>query len=285
MAVRRLMEFSDLNTRQVANALVIFAAALPFGVEAAAAALMAAGAESSYKRYANDGESTRPEVWAAYGGRQNFRDVIRQSLLFPHDAVAGAAWTTADSVGLFQQRPMFDYGTIKDLMDPAESTRIFIRGSHEGKGRTRFFLQSPPGLTLAQRVQWTQGSEFPTGENYAPMLTVVSQLVAHFGGAAPIITAPTNPVPPPAPTVGDVLEDIMADRRPFIHFPYDGSMCEADVWNKTWSRIPDPQTLEDRKYVLQVANFPAPVLWSDLTGEKGDVANPAAFGREIPWKG
>ena len=40
------MDISDLNTRQVANALVIFAAAVPFGVEAVAAALMAAGAES-----------------------------------------------------------------------------------------------------------------------------------------------------------------------------------------------------------------------------------------------
>ncbi len=184
------MELRDLNTRQVANALVIFAAALPFGVEAVAAALMAAGAESSYLRYANNGESMRPEVWAAYGGRANFRDVIRQSLLFSHDAEAGAAWTTADSLGLFQQRPMYDYGTIAELMDPAESTRIFVRGSHGGTGRTRYFLQAPPTMTLAQRVQWTQGSEFPTGENYAPMLTVVTQLIAHFGGAP-------KPTPPP----------------------------------------------------------------------------------------
>jgi hypothetical protein len=176
------MDISDLNTRQVANALVIFAAALPFGVEAVAAALMAAGAESSYLRYANNGDSTRPEVWQAYGGRQNFRDVIRASLLFPHDAEAGAAWTTADSIGLFQQRPMYGYGSIKDLMDPGESTRIFIRGSQGGKGHTRYFLQAPKGLTLAQRVQWTQGSEFPTGENYAPMLAVVRQLISHFGG-------------------------------------------------------------------------------------------------------
>jgi hypothetical protein len=102
--------------------------------------------------------------------------------LFPHDAEAGAAWTTADSIGLFQQRPMYDYGSIKDLMDPGESTRIFIRGSHGGTGRTRYFLQAPAGLTLAQRVQWTQGSEFPTGENYAPMLAVVRQLISHFGG-------------------------------------------------------------------------------------------------------
>jgi hypothetical protein len=176
------MDISDLSTRQIANALVIFAAALPFGADAVKGALMTAAAESSFLRYANNGESTRPEVWAAYGGRANFRDVIRESLTFPHDAEAGAAWTTADSVGLFQQRPMYDYGTIADLMDPAESTRIFVRGSHEGKGRTRYFLQSPQGLSLAAKCQWTQGSEFPTGENYAPMVTVADQLITHFGG-------------------------------------------------------------------------------------------------------
>jgi hypothetical protein len=103
-------------------------------------------------------------------------------LAYPHDAEAGAEWTTADSVGLFQQRPMFDYGTIRELMDPAESTRIFVRGSHDGKGRTRYFLESPTTMTLAQRCQWTQGSEFPTGENYAPMETVAEQLIKHFGG-------------------------------------------------------------------------------------------------------
>jgi hypothetical protein len=174
------MDISDLSTRQIANALVIFAAALPFGGEAAKAALMTAAAESSFKRYANNGDSQRPEVWKAYGGQRNFRDVIRQSLTFPHDAEAGAAWTTADSLGLFQQRPMYDYGSIKDLMDPAESTRIFVRGS--AGGSTRYFLESPKTLSLAQRCQWTQGSEFPTGENYVPMETVADQLIAHFGG-------------------------------------------------------------------------------------------------------
>lgn len=174
------MDISDLSTRQIANALIIFAAALPFGGDAAKAALMTAAAESSFKRYANNGESTRPEVWAAYGGREKFRVEIRKSLTFPHDAEAGAAWTTADSLGLFQQRPMYDYGEIRDLMDPAESTRIFVRGS--AGGSTRYFLKSPKNMSLAQRCQWTQGSEFPTGENYVPMETVADQLIAHFGG-------------------------------------------------------------------------------------------------------
>jgi hypothetical protein len=177
------MDIRDLSTRQIANALIIFAAALPFGGDAAKAALMTAAAESSFMRYANNGDSQRPEVWKAYGGQKNFRDVIRQSLTFPHDAEAGAAWTTADSLGLFQQRIMYDYGSVKDLMDPAESTRIFVRGS--AGGSTRYFLESPKNMSLAQRCQWTQGSEFPTGENYAPMETVADQLIAHFGGLPP----------------------------------------------------------------------------------------------------
>jgi hypothetical protein len=78
---------------------------------------------------------------------------------------------------------MFGYGTVADLMDPAESTRIFIRGSQGG--RTKRFLDSPAGLTLAQRCQWTQGSEFPTGENYAPMEQVADELIARFGSFTP----------------------------------------------------------------------------------------------------
>ena len=73
---------------------------------------------------------------------------------------------------------MYGYGTVAELMNPTESTLIFLRGSKGGK--TRYFLQSPKGLSLAQRCQWTQGSEFPTGENYAPMEQVADELIARF---------------------------------------------------------------------------------------------------------
>ena len=52
-----------------------------------------------------------------------------------------------------------------------------------GKGKTRYFLQSPVNLSLAQRVQWTQGSEYPTGENYAPFEKVAADLVVRFGSS------------------------------------------------------------------------------------------------------
>lgn len=173
------MDIADLTAIQLVNALQVYRAAREFGESAATAALMCAGAESSYLRYANDGSTTRDDVPARW------RAIAALSLRLPHDAVAGRDWTTADSVGLFQQRPMYGYCTpdiagIGELMDPAASTRIFIRGSHGGAGSTRFFLQSPPDLTMAQRVQWTQGSEFPTGGNYVALATVADQLMAKF---------------------------------------------------------------------------------------------------------
>lgn len=182
------MRLSDLSPRQIARAEVIYRAARPFGADATKAALMTAAAESSFLLYANDGSTKRADVPAYW------RTVAAQSMAFDHDAVAPRAqgkpagtWdTTADSVGHFQQRPMFDYGSIAELMDPAESTRIFIRGSHGGAGRTRRFIDAPAGLSLAQRCQWTQGSEFPTGENYAPMEQVADELIARFGPTAPL---------------------------------------------------------------------------------------------------
>jgi len=191
------MNITDLSAKQIARAQAIYDAAKPFGADATKAALMTAADESSYLLYANDGTTKRSDV------SQYWRDVARQSMNYEHDAVAPAkppstpegTWdTTADSVGHFQQRPMYDYGTVAELMDPAESTRIFIRGSHGGAGHTRYFLQSPTDMTLAQRCQWTQGSEFPDGSNYAPMEAVADQLIQRFG-----------PIGPAQPTASDWL--------------------------------------------------------------------------------
>lgn len=191
------MKLSDLSARQIARAEVIYRTAVLWGSDAALAALMTAAAESSFLLYANDGSTRRSDV------SQYWRDIARGSLAFEHDAVAPAlpastrpgAWdTTADSLGHFQQRPMFDYGSVAELMNPAESTRIFIRGSHGGAGRTRKFLDAPADLTLAQRCQWTQGSEFPTGENYAPMEQVARDLAARFGPAPAPAPQPSQPI-------------------------------------------------------------------------------------------
>lgn len=177
------MDIGQLSPKQIARADVIYRAAIPWGEIAAKAALMTAAAESSFLLYANDGTTKRSDVSAFW------RTLARTSMQYEHDRVAprqpdSVPWgtwdTTADSCGHFQQRPMFDYGTVEELMNPAESTRIFIRGSHGGTGRTRYFLQSPKDMDLARRCQWTQGSEFPTGENYRPMETVADQLIQRF---------------------------------------------------------------------------------------------------------
>lgn len=194
------MDIRDLTVRQIANALVIFAAAIPFGADAVKAALMTSAAESSYLRYANDGsynDKDHEAIWRWYGdhfgGQRNlplaecqrvYSAHLRQSLTFTHDAVAGSALTTKDSLGHYQQREMYGYGSVADLMDPAESTRIFLRGVPGDPTRVRHWSRTdkPMNLTIAQACQWVQGSEFPTGENYAPMEAVADQLIAHFGG-------------------------------------------------------------------------------------------------------
>lgn len=184
-----MVAIGDLSAQQLANARVIFDTAIEFGIEAAKAALMTAGAESSWLRYANNGKSTRADVPVKW------RLLAAVSMGFEHDAEAGESWTTADSVWWFQQRAMYGYcdptpDGIAELCSP-ECVRIFIRGSHGGKGKTKYFLQSPTNLTLAQRCQWTQGSEFPTGDNYAPFEDVATQLVARFGG----VPQPLKPNP------------------------------------------------------------------------------------------
>lgn len=187
----------DLTAQQLTNAQAIYRAALPYGRDAVMAALMTAGAESSWLRYANNGKSTRTDVSAAA------KRVAAVSLTFDHDAVAGEAWTTADSVGLFQQRPMFGYGPVADLMDPTRSTIIFLTGN--AAHTTRAFMDAPAGLTLAQRCQWTQGSEFPTGDNYAPFENVAAQLIERFA----VVDIPTSPIPSSATGAGATVLEII----------------------------------------------------------------------------
>lgn len=175
------MKLSELSLKQIQRARVIFNAAAPFGADAVAGALMTAAAESSYKLYANDGTTKRVDVPVS------IKIKVRESLQYDHDAVAPQveAWrpvgywdTTADSMGHFQQRLMYNYGTIADLMDPEESTRIFLRGSKIAK--TKCFLDAPKELTLPQRCQWAQGSEYPSGENYEKEAVVTAQLISLF---------------------------------------------------------------------------------------------------------
>jgi hypothetical protein len=228
-----------LAEKQFANALVIYRTAIPYGRDAALGALMTAIAESSLLVYANDGSTKRVDV------PQKWRDVAARSMSFPHDAVAGSAWTTADSVGLYQQRPMFNYGTIAELMDPARSTEIFLTGNTAHT--TRAFLNAPKDLSLAQRCQWTQGSEFPTGENYAPNQPLAEFLVSKFGAGA------DTPV-----TQGDWFM--------------------ANNWDEAKAEV-DKEFADLREYIVSgnVQNAQAAAILAAPTGSKNDDGSAASL--------
>lgn len=196
-----MVQIYDLTAKQLANAQIIYDTAKPFGRDAVMGALMTAGDESSWLIYANNGMSARGDV------PQSAKRLAATSQQYPHDAVAGEAWTTADSVGLFQQRPMYGYGTVGELMDPVKSTLIFLTGN--ASHTTRAFLNAPADLTLAQRCQWTQGSEFPTGDNYAPFEDVAAQLIERFGS----VDVPTSHAPVSAGLAGITDWIAMADQN------------------------------------------------------------------------
>jgi len=210
--------------------------------------------------------------------------ILRRSLSMAHDAVGN----NGRSTGILQQ--ISDdvggvWGSMAGTMDPATSARRFLAALKVTNNR--FFvgtLQTPTGserviVELSDpiaadvlRVQQPLADEARSSNYDASKVAIAREIVAQL-------------FPTTQPAAPDLLETIMADRHPFIWFRYNGSLCEADVWNKTWSRIPNELTMNDRKYVLAVANFPEPLDWHAASGHQEDVANPAAFGREIPWAG
>jgi hypothetical protein len=60
-------------------------------------------------------------------------------------------------------------------------------------------------------------------------------------------------------------------------FTHEGKIYEADLLTGTYWHIPDPQTLKDRRYVLEANG----VRFGDHAPGQS-VGNPAAFGREVP---
>jgi hypothetical protein len=60
-------------------------------------------------------------------------------------------------------------------------------------------------------------------------------------------------------------------------FTHEGRIYEADLLTGTYWHIPNPQTLKDRRYVLESNG----VRFGDHAPGQS-VANPAAFGREVP---
>src|SRR4051812_42617671 len=104
-------------------------------------AVMVMYQESSIRNLANDGTSTQNASWP-YPGRNYWLNVTKLSLTYPHDKFGsrdGAHDT--DSIGLYQQRPAYGWGTyggsngitdphgvVQRLLDPRWEAMAFFGG-------------------------------------------------------------------------------------------------------------------------------------------------------------
>jgi hypothetical protein len=75
--------------------------------------------------------------------------VVPESLKYPHQGTG----SDHDSVGLFQQRYTTGWGTVKDIMIPAESAKKFYRAL--------LHVRSWQSLSITVAAQRVQGSAFP----------------------------------------------------------------------------------------------------------------------------
>ena len=79
-------------------------------------------------------------------------------------SLRNVAFGDRDSLGLFQQRPSYGWGTAAEVQDAARATRVFYGGAGDPNGsRTRGLLDVPgwQNLTFAQAAQAVQISAYP----------------------------------------------------------------------------------------------------------------------------
>jgi LysM repeat protein len=87
-----------------------------------------------------------------------------------------------DSVGLFQQRPSYGWGTPAQIADAERSTRVFYGGPHDPNGITTRGLLDVPGwqsLTFTQAAQAVQNSAYPNA--YAQWEAPAARWLAALG--------------------------------------------------------------------------------------------------------
>jgi hypothetical protein len=116
-------------------------------------------------------------VLAESDGFQHANKTYPFSLTLPHERISA----DKDSVGLFQQRPAWWFVNrsdtleqrVRDLMDDAVSTRLFLR---ELVGVPDWQIMEP--WIAAQRVQ---RSEFIDGSNYRDRMAVAEKVLAAGG--------------------------------------------------------------------------------------------------------
>ncbi|MGX5770831.1 LysM peptidoglycan-binding domain-containing protein [Microbacterium trichothecenolyticum] len=79
-------------------------------------------------------------------------------------SLRNVTWGDRDSLGLFQQRPSYGWGTAAEVQDAARATRAFFGGAGDPNGsRTRGLLDIPgwENLTFTQAAQAVQISAYP----------------------------------------------------------------------------------------------------------------------------
>ena len=73
-------------------------------------------------------------------------------------------WGDRDSLGLFQQRPSYGWGTPEEVRDPVRATKVFFGGPSDPNGwNTRGLLDYPgwESMTFTQAAQAVQNSAYP----------------------------------------------------------------------------------------------------------------------------
>lgn len=87
-----------------------------------------------------------------------------------------------DSVGLFQQRPSYGWGTPAQIADAERSTRVFYGGPRDPNGSTTRGLLDVPGwqsMTFTQAAQAVQNSAYPNA--YAQWEAPAARWLAALG--------------------------------------------------------------------------------------------------------
>jgi len=79
-------------------------------------------------------------------------------------SLRNVTWGDRDSLGLFQQRPSYGWGTAAEVQDAARATRVFFGGAGDPNGSRTRGLRDIPGwenLTFTQAAQAVQISAYP----------------------------------------------------------------------------------------------------------------------------
>lgn len=167
----------SLNEQQTANAIAMFEAASSVGAghNEMVAMYITAMQESTLTNVANGGQGMKSYCGGLTSAK--LTEISQQSQAEKHDRVAPG---DCDSVGLFQQRPIAGWGSVKDLMNPKTATLNFLGA--EGRSTSNRGVRQISGyetmdpVVLAQKVQ---GSRYP--EAYRKWVDTAEAIIASMG--------------------------------------------------------------------------------------------------------